>query len=308
MNILNTFDLTQHITKPTRKDRTLIDHISTNLPEKVIHQNVIKTDEISDHDLGYIIMNIRKQRFEPRYKVIRDEKRFSMNDYVNDFSHLPFNIVYAVDDPNDQVSMLQHLISDCLSRHAPLKRIKFTRPTAPWMQEPSISNSKNTLEEARKTKFRDHKEYVDLRNNHKKLIRKAKSKFIRKSLSSSNPKEVWRTVHRILKPPAARIKFDPDKLNDHYTTLASRLCDRENVQMNTKQIVSELPPDTEQSLQINQTTYEEVSKIIQKLHSDCSSGHGHIPVKLMKPVHEYITSPLVHIINTCITTKVFPEL
>ena len=34
-------------------------------------KNVIKTDEISDHDLSYIIINIRKQRFQPRYKYIR---------------------------------------------------------------------------------------------------------------------------------------------------------------------------------------------------------------------------------------------
>ena len=293
---------------PTRKNKTLIDHISTNLPEKVTHQNVIKTDEVSDHDLCYIIVNIRKQRFEPRYKIIRDEKHFSMNDFVNDFSHLPLNIVYAINDPNDQVSILQDLISECLSRHAPLKRIKFTRPPAPWMKEPSITNSKNSLEEARKSKSRDHREYVDLRNNHKKLIRKVKSKFIRKSLSSRNPKEVWRTIHRILQPPAARIKFDPDKLNDHYTTLASRLCDKENAPMNIEQIVSELPPDTEQSLQITQTTYGEVNKIIQELHSDCSSGHDQIPVKLIKPVRDFVTSPLVHLMNTCITTSIFPEL
>lgn len=308
MNILNTFDLSQHVTKPTRKDKTLIDHISTNLPEKIIHQNVIKTDEISDHDLGYVIINIRKQRFEPRYKVIRDEKRFSLNDYITDFSQLPFNIVYAVDDPNDKVSMLNHLITECLSRHAPLKRTRFTRPPAPWMQDPIINNSKNALEEIRKTKSRDNSEYVKLRNNHKKLIRKVKSKFILKSLSSSNPKEVWKTIHRILKPPTARIKFDPDKLNDHYTTLASRLCEKENVPLNPKQLISALPLDTEQLLQMHETTYEEVNKIIRNLRSDCSSGHDNIPVKFLKPVHDYITSPLVHIINSCITTRSFPDL
>ena len=53
--------------------KTLIDHIITNILEKLIHQNVVLADEIGDHDLPYVILNIRKQKFEKRYKYIRDE-------------------------------------------------------------------------------------------------------------------------------------------------------------------------------------------------------------------------------------------
>ena len=35
---LKTFNLKQHVSKPTRKNKSLIDHISTNLPEKLIHE------------------------------------------------------------------------------------------------------------------------------------------------------------------------------------------------------------------------------------------------------------------------------
>ena len=105
-----------------------------------------------------------------------------------------------------------------------------------------------------------------------------------------------------------KIKFNPDKLNYHYTTLASRLWWKENLPLNSNQLISELPCDNEQSLQMNQTTYEEVNKIVRSLRNDCSSGHDNIPVKFLKPVHDYITSPLVHIINTCIHTKTFPDL
>ena len=45
-NILHTFSLQQHVTKPTRKGKTLIDHISSNVSTKLIHCNVISTDEI----------------------------------------------------------------------------------------------------------------------------------------------------------------------------------------------------------------------------------------------------------------------
>ena len=51
-NMLHTFSLHQHITKATRKNKTLIDHISSN---KSIYTNVLMTDEISDHDAPYRI-------------------------------------------------------------------------------------------------------------------------------------------------------------------------------------------------------------------------------------------------------------
>ena len=54
-NILHTFSFKQHVTKTTRKGKTLIDHISSNISTKLIHCNVISTDEISDYDEPYAI-------------------------------------------------------------------------------------------------------------------------------------------------------------------------------------------------------------------------------------------------------------
>ena len=55
----------------------------------MIHNDAIYTDEISYHDTPFVILNIKKERYEPRYKYIRDERKVDMNQYVNDFSKLP---------------------------------------------------------------------------------------------------------------------------------------------------------------------------------------------------------------------------
>ena len=57
-NILETFHLKQHIVKPSRTQKALIDHI-TNIPEKLIHQSKVSADETGDHDLPYVISNVR---------------------------------------------------------------------------------------------------------------------------------------------------------------------------------------------------------------------------------------------------------
>ena len=73
-NILHTFSLKQHVTKSTRKGKTLIDLISSNISTKLIHCNVISTDEISDHDNPYVIFSIKKERFQKRYTYVRVRK------------------------------------------------------------------------------------------------------------------------------------------------------------------------------------------------------------------------------------------
>ena len=52
-DLLHTFSFHQHVHKPTRKNKTLIDHISSNLAHKIIHSDVIYTDEISISYLEY---------------------------------------------------------------------------------------------------------------------------------------------------------------------------------------------------------------------------------------------------------------
>ena len=54
---IHSFNLHQHITKPTRRGKSLIDHICSNVPNKLIHNDVIYND---DHDTPFVILNIKK--------------------------------------------------------------------------------------------------------------------------------------------------------------------------------------------------------------------------------------------------------
>ena len=125
----------QHITNPTRKSKTLIDHVISTIADRVIHHDVLNTEEISDHNTPYIIFNIKKEKYKPRYKFICKEKSLVMENCVTDFQQLPLNLAYSFDDPDDQVAMLNKVITDCINIHAPLKRVKLTRPIAPWMHD-----------------------------------------------------------------------------------------------------------------------------------------------------------------------------
>ena len=43
-----------------------------------------------------------------------------------------------MESPNEMVDLINTLISECLDRHAPLKRVKITRLPAPWLHAADI--------------------------------------------------------------------------------------------------------------------------------------------------------------------------
>ena len=108
----------QHISYPSRHGKPLIEHISTNIRKKVICENLIPCEAISDHDAPFVVLNRKKQKFQRRYKFAHDEKTFNSENYINNLSQLLLFTVYSFNDPDDQVETLNKLITDCLSRHA----------------------------------------------------------------------------------------------------------------------------------------------------------------------------------------------
>ena len=84
------------------------------------HTDVLPAPLISDHDAPYICINVRV----PRFKMIRNERYFNKDAFIKDFDELPLNIVYAFDEPDSQIDILNSLFRECLDKHAPLKRTK----------------------------------------------------------------------------------------------------------------------------------------------------------------------------------------
>ena len=66
--ILLSFNLTQHVSKPTRvtsTSRTLIDHLISKDPQKISHTDVLPCSSISDHGAVYATVNVRVKKYLP---------------------------------------------------------------------------------------------------------------------------------------------------------------------------------------------------------------------------------------------------
>ena len=98
----------------------------------------------------------------------------------------------------------------CLERHASLRRVRVTRPPAPWMDDSQIQQLRDKFrKEAHQTGSQEYWEiFRDVRNKLKEAIRRARETLTRQALSSNKPKEVWRIIHRILKPNQQSLRED----------------------------------------------------------------------------------------------------
>ena len=226
-DILDSFSLTQHGIHPTRKSKSLIDHIISSHGLKLLDHDLVFCDEISDHDAPFCIFKASKMKYESRYKFVRDERRLNMENYISDFQSLPLSIVYAFDTASDKISVLNSMITDCIQKHAPIRKVKITRPPSPWMKDLNISKLQRTRNEARINYRNDpnnhnHEILKSVRNELKKSIKETKRTFLKKLLSNKNCAETWKVINKILHPNPATVKVNPDEVNIYFNQTATR--------------------------------------------------------------------------------------
>ena len=80
----STFNLTQLINKPTRvteNRESLIDVVMTT-NEKLIASNDVLMSTISDHNLIYISLKLKKPRIKPSYVTIRSYTNYSADNFT----------------------------------------------------------------------------------------------------------------------------------------------------------------------------------------------------------------------------------
>ena len=239
----------------------------------------------------------------------------NLSAFKQDFSALPLEVIYGVESPDDMVHLLNSLVKECIDRHAPLKRVKVTRPPASWLADPEIRNLQRKRNALRKKAHESREPEVWsafrlLRNSLKVKIRSVKKAFFTKAFSSKRPKEIWRTIHRVLNPNPKPIRVNPNELNTFFTTTAERTLGKAAVDKTSDllTLVNSLPDHRDTcTFKLREITQAEVLREIKQIRMDCSTGPDQLPVKFLKPVAEFLAAPLTHIINSCIRSSYFPE-
>ena len=102
--------------------------------------------------------------------------------------------------------------------------------------------------------------------------------------------------------------MDPEKLNEFFKITAERLFGKGKTDNTTLRLYTSSLKDKSNSFKLRLVTLTEVSKSIKTLRNDCSTGYDNIPVSFIKPLAEYLESPLTFIKNNFIVTSTFPGI
>ena len=325
----STFNLTQLINKPTRateNGESLIDVVMTT-NEKLIASNDVLMSTISDHNLVYISLKLKKPRIKPCYVTIRSYTNYSADNFLRDLSYAPFHIISLSDDFNDQVDVFNELFLEVLSQHAPVKRVKIRSKPNPFIT-PEIRQLMRTRDQWRKLAGKTNDPfhwngYRFFRQEVKREIRVAEKVHVRTQIldSNGNSNSIWKIINRCL-PRKQQDSFmaseDPtglaNELNDFFTSVGSITAQKArdlslhhglNVNLDVPtplHISTDVSPEL---FVLHQVTENQVERVIRSLPSNKAPGMDKISSRILKDSLPSTLTTITHIVNNSFVTNTF---
>ena len=122
-NLMHMYQLSQHITTPTRitsNSQSLIDIILTKVDDTKTSDSGVIHVGISDQSLVYICRKIGIMKENPKLVETRQFKHFNAQQFQNDLSNA-FSAFPNFDDVNYAWETLKEIFLDIANQHAPLR-------------------------------------------------------------------------------------------------------------------------------------------------------------------------------------------
>ena len=261
-----------------------------------------------------------------------DYSRFDEENFIADFNNL--NLDYLYDDQtgvNEKFNRFLNNLDDVVKKSAPLKTltkrdIKFQNK--PWVNsriQKMMRHRDNILRSIRKKP--DGAKclmYKKLRNRVVIELKESKTNYFHNYFNnnSKNMKLLWSGIKSIinienshvnvvnkLKDSNGNITTDPaemaSRVNDFFVNVADNITKK--IPRSQKSPLDYLGHENPHSFFIGPSAPFEVSDVVNALKPGKSVGPNSVPIKLLKIISSYISSPLSQIINESFQSGIFPE-
>lgn len=325
------------INKPTRiteSSATLIDHMYTNVTNKVNSRGIL-TFEISDHLPTFCSLSVKPNKKQEKV-VIRDMKNIDETKFLDDINNLVLEtnefIMRKKDfNPDETFDQFLKRFSELVDQHAPLRlqtRKEVQLNTKPWLTKDilksiKIKNSmyKKCYKKGDTTLIENYKKFS---NKLTMIKRNAKQNYYTKmiEMNKKNLSKQWQLINQILqrnykhKQPINKLINE----NDEILTNCEDICDELNRYFTNvgPKMASKIPitlcnsdpsiiTSSVNSFYCEPCSQTDVFQEIMCLNEKKAVGLENIPIKFLKMSAEYISSALANIFNQCILKGIFPS-
>ena len=318
VELLENYDLSQHIEQPTHVHGHTIDMVITRNCDNLL-RNVSVDSLISDHHA--ILAELMCSKPPPVSKTIqyRKLKAIAHQDFIN---HIKSSSLCNSPQANidDLVAQYNTDLSNILEIHAPLKTKQFVeRPLCPWINE-EILKAKRVRRKYeriwRKSLLTVHKEmYIDQKQYVQDLISRAKKQYYNDKVEQceGDQAKLFKITESLLhqkgKTALPNHLSLADLANDFNTFFENKITKIrvELDQINTEYKPPEITFKGSPLSHFTPATETEISKLI-KSSSSASCNLDPIPTSLLRTEFLDTLCPVItNIVNKSLSTGVFPS-
>ena len=319
--------------------RSCIDHVTTNIPEKCNIPEVYPSGS-SDHMPVMVTKYSRELRSQPKTIKKRNYKHFSATEFLKDINELAqnggFDRVINNNNSDEASALFSGIFGSVLNKHAPLKVFQVRNNYVPWISEDTkkMQDARDDLkkEATEENCTEKYDAYKRLRNKITKTLEKDESEYYKTKFYQENPSvsAVWRNVNDYLNTSKRSFSNTPNlilhnnevftkprdianAINDAFIQKVQDLRGRvaENAEIDPKERLKNFldkRTDEISQFELKKINARQLRNLLKKRKGNRSCGIDYIDgysIKLAAPLIEDI---LLHLVNITIDSSVYPSL
>lgn len=154
-NMLDSLGYDQLIDEPTRvthNSQTLLDVLLCS-DTSIVTDFGVCNFPVSDHDLTYCTLNLKKPVPEPVHRVVRTFGDFNYQCFQDNLKSIPFHNILHMRSIDDKIIFLCSNLLELFNVHAPLKNVNIIKDRVPWLTD-NIRLMMSLRDKARSTYLR----------------------------------------------------------------------------------------------------------------------------------------------------------
>ena len=222
IDIIDIFQLQQHIQTPTRTTSSLIDLFLTHIDDDKILEAGVFDLGISDHSLVYICRKISIPKEPPKIVFSLQFKNYSSYQFKEELSF--YTSRYSTsNDPDVLWNEFKSNFLALAEKHAPIRQRRVKREHKPWLTKEikRLMYHRDYLkrQSVRFTSSNYNEADKRCKNKLNKLIKTTKEEYFKTKLSNANnSKNSWQTINELLNKKSKSTQVTQLNVDDQVIT------------------------------------------------------------------------------------------
>ena len=311
---LHNHDICQIITEPTHftnTSETLLDVICTNVAIKGV--TLHKPLGLIGHCMVMATLNLRKEKFKPRYITYRPIKTINSALFDQEVAACQWNSMLS-GSVDDMVINFNQIIVDLFNKYAPVKKTLIKHQPFPWLTDNvklAIDLKNKALARYHVTRSTSSKQYYkDLKKQVEFMIFNDKRAYFNQHINvcSNDSKTLWKNLKKNVLTDSSKCESlpvqlnDPDKINRHFLILPNS----ENIPASELAFFGSCTW-SDSIFCLHEVDEIEVAKAIESIKSN-AQGVDEINMDMVLLTLPSTLSHITSIINKSISSAIFPSI